>query len=121
MDWRGRCYYTVSFDRCSYDMRTEILKNISSVKLHSYRKVEKQPDEVEPRMYSYHWLIGCNHNDKEAVEYELRKAERNDYWCKWKEIKRDTSKKYFDIYGQQMPYRKCDINPRKRCNHCGDC
>lgn len=121
MDWRGRCYYTVSFDWYSHNMRAEILKNIPSVRLHSYKKAEKQPDEIEQRPKSYQWLIGCRYSDKEAVEFELRKAERNDMWCDWKEIKRDISKKYFDVYGQEMPYRRCDLNPRKRCNRCGDC
>lgn len=30
-------------------------------------------------------------------------------------------KKYFDILGFEMPYRRCDLNPRKRCNHCMNC
>ena len=28
-------------------------------------------------------LIYCNEGKTEAVEYELRKAERNYYYCKW--------------------------------------
>ena len=123
MDWRGRKYYTASFSPEAQDMRVEIIKDIPKVKLHypgksDYR--DRFPDETEPRGL-YRILIGCNYDVSESVEYELRKAERNDDCSSWKEIQRDTSKKYFDIYGQEMPYRRCDINPHKRCNNCGDC
>lgn len=123
MDWRGRKYYVARFSCDAYNMRINILKNINSVRLHCPTKHDfniKLPDEIEARGY-YQILIGCNLSNFEAVEYELRKAERNDYGCSWKEIKRDVSKKYFDIYGNEMPYRRCDMNPRKRCNHCMDC
>jgi len=123
IDWRNRKYYVAKFSPESYDIRIEILKNIDGVKLHTPTKNDfsiKLPDEKEPRGY-YHILIGCKTDIKDIVEFELRKAERNDWYSSWKEIQRDISKKYFDIYGQEMPYRKCDLNPRKRCNYCMDC
>ena len=120
MDWRGRKYYCVSFDWQSQGMRLEILKSIGNIKIRSYQVVPKQPDETEERGH-YQFMLGVPYNCSEAIEYELRKAEQNDDWCKWKEIKRDMSKKYFDVFGFEMPYRRCDLNPRKRCNHCMDC
>ena len=120
MDWRGRRYYCVSFDWQSQGMRLEILKSIGKIKIRSYQNIPKQPDETEERGH-YQFMLGVPHSYSETVEYELRKAERNDDWCKWKEIKRDVSKKYFDVLGFEMPYRKCDLNPRKRCNHCMNC
>jgi len=123
MDWRGRKYYTASFSYEAHDMRIEILKNIPKVRLHYSNGSDysiRFSDETELRGL-YHILIGCDCSVSESVEYELRKAQRNDYNSSWIEIHRDTSKKYFDIYGQEMPYRRCDIHPNKRCNHCGDC
>lgn len=123
MDWRGRKYYIANFSPESYDMRIEILKNIDGIKLHNPTKHNfniKLPDEKELRG-NYHVLIGCKIDVKDIIEFELRKAERLDKHSRWKEIQRDVSKKYFDIYGQEMPYRKCDLNPNKRCNHCMDC
>ena len=125
MDWRGRKYYIANFSCEAYDMRINILKNIEGIRLHcppqNHNSQTKLSDELE-RRGCYHVLIGCKFEDSEFVEHELRKADRNDkYGCSWKEIKRDISKKYFDINGQEMPYRRCDINPNKRCNHCMDC
>ena len=99
MDWRDRKYYVVRFSPDSYDMRIRILKNIEGVKLYpstNHKINTKFPDEKEPRGY-YHVLIGCKTDIKDIVEFELRKAERNDWWVKWKEVQ------------------------RKRCNHCMDC
>lgn len=123
MDWRGRKYYVAKFSSESYDMRIKIFKNIGNVRLHNPNKYDfnvKLPDEKESRGY-YHVLIGCKIDEKDIVEFELRKAERRDKGSSWKEIQRDIGKKYFDICGQEMPYRKCDLNPNKRCNHCMDC
>ena len=58
----------------------------------------KQPDEIEERG-RYLCVIGCEHDQAELVEYELRKAERRDAYCSWKELKQDLSKKYFDCCG----------------------
>lgn len=123
MDWRGRKYYVARFSYDAYYMRINILKNIDGIKLHSPPQHDfniKLSDEKEARGY-YQVLIGCNNDLYERVEYELRKAEQKDSYSCWKEIKQDTSKKYFDTYDQEMPYRKCDINPNKRCNHCMNC
>lgn len=124
MDWRGRKYYVARFSAGSYDMRMEMLRNIEGVSLHPPTKNDfrvKMPDETESRGY-YQTLIGCRFDVHDIVEYELRKAERNDDGASgWKEIKRDTSKKYFDVCGFEMPYRRCDMNPNKKCNHCMNC
>jgi len=105
-------------------MRMEILKNIQGVSLHPPKKNDYRialPDEIESRGY-YHILIGCSFDVHDTVEYELRKAEWNDNGISgWKEIKRDTSKKYYDVCGYEMQYRRCDLNPSKRCNHCMNC
>lgn len=124
MDWRGRKYYIARFSSNSYDMRMNILKHIDGVRLHSPTQHDfniKIPDEKEPRGY-HHILIGCRTDTSEIVEFELKRAKiRDGEFTMWKEVQRDTSKKYFDIYGQEMCYRKCDLNPNKRCNHCMDC
>lgn len=98
MDWRGRKYYCVSFEYYSMNMRLDILKSIGNIKIHSYKNIPKQPDETEERG-NYQFLLGVPNDLCNVVEYELRKAERNDDWCKWKEIKRDISKKYFVLWG----------------------
>lgn len=120
MDWRGRKYYTVFFDNSSIEMRMGYLKNIPGIKFIPYKDIFKQPDELEERGI-YHVLIGVPIESYEAVEYELRKAERNDRFCKWKEVKKQDLTRKYDVYGNPMPYRRCDLNPHKRCNHCMDC
>jgi hypothetical protein len=123
MDWRGRRYYIARFSYDHYDIRISLLKNIDGVRLHSPTKHDlniKLPDELESRGY-YHTLIGCTIDSSDKVVLELTRAEREDIYTKWKEIIQDTSKRYLDINGIEMPYRKCDLNPRKRCNHCMDC
>lgn len=88
MDWRDRKYYVASFSPEAYDMRMEILKSIEGVKLHpstNHKINTKFSDEKELRG-SYHVLIGCKADIKDIVEFELRKAERNDWWAKWKEV-----------------------------------
>ena len=91
MDWRGRKYYIVTFYFDSYDMRMSFLKLIPNIKFTHYKNIPKQKDETEERG-KYQFMISVPNSSSEAVEYELRKAERNDYYCKWKEIKRDLSK-----------------------------
>lgn len=119
MDWRYKKYYLVSFSWESYQMRIDILKSIG-VKFTPYKKVPKQPDETITRGF-YQFMISVPYDKWQSVEYELRKAERNDYSCKWRELKQDLSKKYFDVYGNIMPYIKCQMNPNKRCNRCMNC
>ena len=92
MDWRDRKYYIVTFCFDSYDMRMSFLKLIPNIKFTDYKNIPKQRDEVEERG-NYQVMIGVPNSSSEAVEYELRKAERNDFYCKWKEIEQDLSKK----------------------------
>lgn len=44
------------------------------------------PDEESPRG-RYEILIGCSDDEHESIEYILRKAERNDAYCNWHEVK----------------------------------
>ena len=88
MDWRNRNYYTVSFDWTSSDMRMRQIRNIKGVTVHPYRDVKKQPDEKEKRGHYQH-LIGVPTENSEIIEYELRKAERNDNWCRWRKIEEE--------------------------------
>lgn len=120
MDWRYKKYYTVTFSPFSQNMRVQYLKLIDGIKFRSYKEIPKQADEMEERG-SYQFLISVPYDGADSLEFELRKAERNDDWCEWKEIKQDTTKKYFDVLGFEMPYRKCDMNPAKRCNRCMNC
>ena len=94
MDWRERKYYIVNFDWCAYEMRINNLRLIDSVKIYPYKNTEKQPDELNNRGV-YQNLISVKIDNCESVEYELNKAIRNDDYCIWKEVKRDTNKKYF--------------------------
>ncbi len=87
MDWRGRKYYAVSFSPEALDMRIQFIKLIGSgVKVRFSTDVPRQKDELEERG-RYQCLIGCRFDQSEAIEYELKKAERNDYYCFWREIK----------------------------------
>lgn len=91
MDWRNRKYYCVKFDHHTHNMRLDILKLIDKIKLRSYQDVSKQPDELEERG-RYHFMIGVPSDYADSVEYELRKAERRDKFCIWKEIKQNKNK-----------------------------
>ena len=88
MDWHNRKYYCASFSPETSSMRTAMLKLLGNVKVYSYRKVQKQLDELEDRGH-YQFLISAPIDRSEAVEYELRKAERRDDWCLWKELKKN--------------------------------
>ena len=85
MDWRNRKYYCVSFSFTSIEMRLNYLKLIKGIKMHPYRAIAKQPDEIEERGH-YQYLLSVSHKSSNLVEFELRKAERNDGYCFWKEI-----------------------------------
>ena len=120
MDWRNRKYYVVRFSHIECEYRLQALKLINNVRIHcptesSVSYDHKYKDEAEPRGY-YQYLIGCNNEFSDAVEYELRKAHR--YGSNWREIKQ-YQKSYSPYKG--FPERRCDLNPRKRCNHCMDC
>ena len=120
MDWRERKYYVVSFSFEAYEMRMSYLKLINKIKIRPFKYITKQNDELECRGI-YQMMVSVPFESSGQLVYELNKASRNDCYCSWKEIKRDLSKKYLDIFGNPIPYRKCDINPRKRCNHCMNC
>ena len=93
MDWRGRKYYAVSFSPEALDMRIRFIKFIGSgVKVRFSTGVSRQKDELGERG-RHQCLIGCRFDQSETVEYELRKAERNDYYCSWREIKEAKSEK----------------------------
>lgn len=68
-------------------MRIQFIKLIGSgVKVRFSTDVPRQKDELEERG-RYQCLIGCRFDQSEAIEYELKKAKRNDYYCSWREIK----------------------------------
>lgn len=120
MDWRARKYYIVSFSPEAYEMRINYLNLIPKIKFRPYKDVPKQNDELEERGL-YQMMISIPFESSSTLEYELEKAKRCDFYCRWKELKRDLSKKYLDVFGNPMPYRRCEMNPKKRCNHCMNC
>lgn len=85
MDWRNRKYYCASFSLEAVNMRLEIIKTIPTVKIHMGREVPKQADESTSRGY-YDYLISVSSDESLELEYELKKAERRDSFCRWKEI-----------------------------------
>ena len=80
MDFRYKTYYFVKFENRHSEFRISQMKFISSIKFHS----NKDEDTL---------IISVDKKDVESIEYELRKAERNDGYCKWfrlyKQIKYD--------------------------------
>lgn len=65
--------YKVKISEEAIDYRTEMLKIIDSV------KIVRDSDSLE-------FIVRCAADDIEAVEYELRKAERRDDYCLWERI-----------------------------------
>ena len=120
VDWRNRKYYCVSFDWSTKDMRIDMIRLIDSVKIRPYKEVPKQPDEVEERPRLYQFFISVSEDSAEGLEYELRKAERSDDFCKWKEIKQ-VFQKYDESCYDYNNFRRCQLNPHKRCNGCMNC
>lgn len=89
MDWRNRKYYTARFSYENHNYMTRVLKGINSTKLHCPTQSnynERFRDEAEPRGY-YQYLISCNSEFSDAVEFELRKSQRHFGYDVWKEIK----------------------------------
>lgn len=80
MDYRNRNYYLVNIDYVSYDMRLKIFKLVTpSLKIHppyNHVKNKHQHDYVDG--LTWQMMLSCKKEDSEALEYELRKAERND-------------------------------------------
>ena len=91
MDWRNRKYYVVTFAYDARDMRIRTLKLINGFRIHPYKDVPQQTDETELRGH-YQFIISVPSEDAEAVEHELRKAERRDDFCCWKEVQRKRKK-----------------------------
>ena len=84
MDYRERNYYLAVIDCSSYDMRMRYYKMASpSLKIHppyNHFKNGREWDMYNDGAKGYYWqmMISCKKEDSEALEYELRKAERND-------------------------------------------
>lgn len=103
MDWRNRKYYVVTFAYDARDMRIRTLKLINGFRIHPYKDIPQQTDETELRGH-YQFIISVPSEGAEAVEHELRKAERRDDFCCWKEVQRKRKKKksnagsLYDVY-----------------------
>lgn len=81
MDYRNRNYYLATIDYISYDMRLKYYKLAApSLKIHSPYNHIKWSDREKDLLGGSYWqmMLSCKKEDSEALEYELRKAERND-------------------------------------------
>lgn len=81
MDYRNRNYYLVTIDYTSYDMRMRYYKLAApSLKRHAPYNHIKWSDREKDLLNGSYWqmMLSCKKEDSEALEYELRKAERND-------------------------------------------
>lgn len=87
MDYRDRNYYLVSIYYCSYDMRLSYYKIAApSLKIYApynhfkYSNGEYDGVFTQKQGHNGYWqmMISCRKEDSDALEYELRKAERND-------------------------------------------
>ena len=65
--------YKVRFSEEAKDYRIEMIKLLDDIEI-----CEFPTGEV---------FIKCDDDTAECVEYELRKAERRDYYCDWEKIK----------------------------------
>lgn len=95
MDWRNRNYYLVKISSEARQMRDKILKGVSdSVEFHSpyghflcgehdgrYACITGIPVPC--------YMLSCNKRDSEIIEYELRKAERNDVYSRFFKLTRE--------------------------------
>ncbi len=81
MDYRERDYYLAKIDYCSYDMRMKIFRLAApSLKIHAPYDHIKSNGQRQDKMNGCYWqmMLSCRKEDSEALEYELRKAERRD-------------------------------------------
>lgn len=81
MDYRNRNYYLANIDYFSYAMRLRYYKlAASSLKIHPPYYHIKNNDKPQDKVNGRYWqmMLSCKKEDSEALEYELRKAERND-------------------------------------------
>lgn len=88
MDYRNRNYYLVKLDPFSHEMRMEYFHWAApSLKEHgAYRHIKgaEYPHDIVNNQ-RWQMMLSCRKEDSEALEYELRKAERRDdcsYFCK---------------------------------------
>ena len=81
MDYRYRNYYLVNIDSFAYNMRMRYYKlAVPSLKIHPpyyHLKNNKHSQDYIKRRY-WQMMLSCKKEDSEALEYELRKAERRD-------------------------------------------
>ena len=81
MDYRERDYYLARIDYCSYGMRIGIFKIAApSLKIHAPYGHIRSNGQRQDRINHRYWqmMLSCRKEDSEALEYELRKAERRD-------------------------------------------
>ena len=81
MDYRERNYYLARIDYCSYDMRMRYFKLAApSLKIHAPYDHIKSNSKIQDHLDNRYWqmMLSCRQEDSEALEYELRKAERRD-------------------------------------------
>ena len=80
MDYRERDYYLARIDCYSYHMRIGIFKIAApSLKIHAPDHI-KSNGQRQDKINNRYWqmMLSCRKEDSEALEYELRKAERRD-------------------------------------------
>ena len=122
MDWRLRKYYVATFSPEARDMRVANLKLVGEgITIHFNGNAPKQPDEAEERG-NYQCVIGCTHDQASAVEYVLRKAERNDRYCRWKEIKSAKEKNTMNTINktETVAYVNWNTRPEVELNRPGE-
>ena len=87
MDYRERNYYLVSISSCALDMRLNYFRIASpTLRIHSpYNHFKENKGQYDGTYlgiqgYNNYWqmMISCRKEDSDALEYELRKAKRND-------------------------------------------
>lgn len=81
MDYRHRNYYLVKLDPCAREMRIRYFKLASpSLKIHTPYYHIKYNNQSQDKINGRYWqmMLSCKTEDSDALEYELRKANRND-------------------------------------------
>lgn len=81
MDYRHRNYYLAKIDYFSYAMRIKYFQLAApSLKIHPpyhHIKGSGRPQDLVNKRY-WQMMLSCKKEDSDALEYELRKAERRD-------------------------------------------
>lgn len=81
MDYRHRNYYLVKLDPFARDMRIRYFKLASpSLKIHPPYYHIKYNKHTQDKIDGWYWqmMLSCKIEDSDALEYELRKANRRD-------------------------------------------